>query len=269
MAMGLTKDNKEYPLIIGASDRMITAGNIEYEPPRSKISRITTYTVALSSGDVPIQAEVLNRTCSQFGRVSADNPDIYSVEEIADAYGRNLVDYKSQIIERTILRPIGFTWQTYRKGYPDETPSWFKKAIMRVFQDIDLPETDTIIAGVDETGAHLFVIDANGYSSRLDSIGFASIGAGESHAKSQFMFERHTPSKSAEDTLFLTYLAKRRAEVAQGVGKETDLFYISLKEGYVDLVEEQNALEKVYESIIRITDREIVKLKTLIPKIFK
>jgi hypothetical protein len=37
-------------MIIGASDRMVTFGDVEYEQPHPKILRLASHTVALTSG---------------------------------------------------------------------------------------------------------------------------------------------------------------------------------------------------------------------------
>lgn len=102
MAMGLWKDNKKYPFIIGASDRMITAGDIEYEPSQSKIHRITPFIVALPAGDDALQAKIVRRTKTYFYRELANNPRFFSVEEVAELYSRNLVEHTKQTIERTV-----------------------------------------------------------------------------------------------------------------------------------------------------------------------
>jgi len=267
IATGLYKVNdrdEEIPVIIGVSDRMITAVDFEYERPQSKISRITPYIVALTAGDDAIQATVLNRTESHFNKEMAGDPRFFPVEEIADIYSKNLVAHLKQTIERTILEPVGLNWKSYLSSYPDKAPIWFEERKKKVWGDIDPPITKTIIAGVDEDGAHIFVIDGEGSITCQDRAGFAAVGIGEWHAESQFMFEKHSPSKPYPDTLFLTYVAKRRAEVAPGVGKDTDLCVISLKGGYVELSEELVAFNKVYENIIRKGEKESAKLKIAI-----
>jgi hypothetical protein len=270
----LSPDNGEYMGIVGASDRMVSYGDIEYEPQQSKVKRITPFIVTLSAGDCSIQTEVLNHTESKLYRAWDGEPDFCSVEQVANMYSMSLITHKRQIIERTILQPVDLTWQTYIHKYPNEIPSWFKERMKEIFEYIDPPQT--IIAGIDivrdnyEIGIpHLFLIDQNGRISCQDSIGFAAIGIGEGHAKSQFMFERHSPAKPYAETVFLTYMAKRHAEVAPGVGRDTDLFVISLKGYYDNLVEESKALKKVYESIIRRTKTEMAKSKLKIPKILE
>jgi hypothetical protein len=216
-----------------------------------------------------MQMEILHRTESHFAEMDADNPDYYSVEKVAQVYSDNLVNYIREIKEKLILQSVGFTWESYMNSYSEELQSWFKKEMKRVFGATVLSTTSTIIAGVDETGAHLFMIDGDGYIKRLDWIGFAIIGIGFDHAASEFMVGGHIPSKSAEETLCLTYIAKRRAEVAPGVGRDTDLFYISQKRGYVDLNEKLDYLIKVYDSFIKKITKEKDKLIKLINKIFK
>ncbi len=60
-----------------------------------------------------------------------------------------------------------------------------------------------------------------------DSVGFAAIGYGRRHAESQFMFARYTSAARPTDAILLTYVAKKRAEVAPGVGMATDMFIIA------------------------------------------
>jgi len=199
----------------------------------------------------------------------ADDPRFFLVEEIADIYSKNLVAHLKKIIERTILEPVGLNWKSYLSNYPDKYPSWFEERKMKVWGDIEPPVTKTIIAGVDENGAHIFIINEDGEVTCQDRAGFAAIGIGVWHAESQFMFEKHSPSKPYPDTLFLTYVAKRRAEVAPGVGKDTDLCVISLRGGYVELSEELIVFNKVYENIIRKGEKESAKLKIAIMDIME
>src|SRR4029077_10162824 len=54
-----------------------------------------------------------------------------------------------------------------------------------------------------------------------------AIGSGLEHAESQFMLGEHTRDASLEDTVLLSYVAKKRSEISPGVGKKhTDMFVI-------------------------------------------
>jgi hypothetical protein len=96
--------------------------------------------------------------------------------------------------------------------------------------NFDMPAIEAIVCGVDGTGAHIYVVNNSEVTSR-DAIGFAAIGAGYWHANSQFMFAGHNRNRPLPETFLLTYAAKRRAEVAPGVGIGTDMFSIGQTPG--------------------------------------
>jgi 20S proteasome alpha/beta subunit len=85
-----------------------------------------------------------------------------------------------------------------------------------------------LIAGIDEEGAHLFdVTNPGGAFQDHEPIGFHAIGSGGFQAIQAMISFGHTGKKILAETLFHVYAAKRRAEVAPGVGKDTDMMVIS------------------------------------------
>jgi hypothetical protein len=91
--------------------------------------------------------------------------------------------------------------------------------------NFEMPPVSTIVAGVDPRGSHIYVV-SNGQVTCQDRIGFAAIGAGAWHAESLLMFSGHTVARPFPETMLLTYSAKKRAEVAPGVGTGTDMFMV-------------------------------------------
>ena len=85
-----------------------------------------------------------------------------------------------------------------------------------------LPSTSCIIAGIDRTGAHIWVV-TDGIPSCHDAFGYAVIGSGQRHADSQMVSGKHSPAKSPPETLVLVHMAKKRAEVTPSVGVATDI----------------------------------------------
>jgi hypothetical protein len=71
------------------------------------------------------------------------------------------------------------------------------------------------------------VVSDPGVVACADSVGFASIGTGKSHADSYFMLARYTRETLFHKALLDVYIAKRRSEVSPTVGPDTDIFYIS------------------------------------------
>jgi hypothetical protein len=111
----------------------------------------------------------------------------------------------------------------------------------------ELPDVAVIFAGVDKTGPHLYIAN-NGDVACVDQVGFAAVGAGSWHVNSQFMLAKHTRDSSAVKTLSLTYAAKKRAEVAPGVGTGTDMFSIGPSLGSYSTIRPEfiDGIEKIY-----------------------
>ena len=207
-------------MIIGASDRMITAGDIEYEPPRWKIWNLGQYAAGLISGNATIQHELWERTNA--GLMSGTTTPF--VRSIADAYAQHFVTYRRELAERSLLLPIGLNISEFLNRQKDLSPEMVEHLTIAL-RGYEL-DAETIICGVDTKGVHIFVVSDPGYVSILTGIGFAAVGMGQKHAESEFMVSRYTFDWSFEHALFLTYAAKRRAETAPGVGQHTDMFVI-------------------------------------------
>jgi hypothetical protein len=72
----------------------------------------------------------------------------------------------------------------------------------------------------------------------FDKIGFGAVGSGIPHATTAMCLDGQTSKRKISETLYGVYMAKRKAESAPGVGKETDLGVIT-KEG-ICFLETQN-----------------------------
>jgi hypothetical protein len=81
------------------------------------------------------------------------------------------------------------------------------------------------------------------------------------------MLAGHSPFSSSPETLLLTYLAKKRSEIAPGVGKGTDMFIIGPAAPLVPFKHQQilsiggrshNLLSKVRRFILLIRKQPII-----------
>ena len=98
----------------------------------------------------------------------------------------------------------------------------------------------------------LYAIDGD-KAACMNTAGFAAIGIGKSHAESQIMLAGHSPMRSLSDSALLVYTAKKRAEVAPGVGKETDMVTIGPQIGTFSKIEDKHIgyLDKIYDRITK------------------
>lgn len=239
--------------IFGASDRMLTAGNIQFQPPTTKIYQLTTSIAIMVSGDMALQAEILSGLQGFIRELLAADPkrDWFNVKDVAEWYSHYYDEIKSKRREIDYLLPLGLNKETYLSRQKELSPDLVQKISTELI-NFSLPNVSAIVAGIDNSGAHLYMI-ANGNTTCHDAVGFVAIGAGAYHANSYLMFSGHARSGTLTKTLLLTYTAKKRAEVAPGVGVETDMFLVGPALGsYVlvrsDIIQE---LDKIYVETVK------------------
>lgn len=231
------------PFVLIAADRLITAGDIEYQPPQSKIYPLTEKVVALVAGDVITQSHICKQTFLNFrGKQNV------SVHEVAEAFAGHFAESRLERNIAEILTPLGLTIDDLHGWIGKGGSSFVEDAVGR-FYSLKLG-METIIAGVDAHGGHVYVVlDPGGVVAVHDDIGFAAIGGGEWHAQSQFMQAGYIKKWPLSWALFLIYLAARRAQVAPGVGTDIDLYGISSAGGLRPITGDPlgTELEKIYE----------------------
>jgi len=112
-------------------------------------------------------------------------------------------------------------------------------------------DAEAIIAGIDQTGAHIYKIQYPGVVTSCDTECFAAIGIGEPHVNSQFMVARFGKNWPFEDSLLLAYTAKKRAQSNAGVGDATDLFFIGPVRGEIVIPKHMDAIKKTFGGMER------------------
>jgi hypothetical protein len=248
--------------IFGACDRMLTSGDIEFEPAldsvpkpaipypqimgfntNAKIFALTNSIIALAAGDSGLQEEILQTVYAVINRkLKEPPPRWYTVREAVNDYIECYNLAKAKRVQSAIYAPFGLDQKTFVDGQ-GQMSEGFVAEITKQVQRFDSIFTDsygveTILTGIDEDGdlrrPHIYSVIKSTRGDVVtccDSVGFAAIGSGARHAESQFMMAGHTPFAELPETLFLTYLAKKRSEVAPGVGKGTDMFAIGPQPG--------------------------------------
>jgi hypothetical protein len=260
--------------VVGASDRMLTAGDIEFEPQQSKVFQLTSSISVMVAGDSSLQMEIILNVKNEVNNRIDENPkEWWSVKDIAELYEKYYLQARTKRAESKILAPLGIDHNTF-VSRQREMDSGLVQQIAAELINFQLSAVEAIFTGVDNSGIHIYVV-SNGHTTCQDAVGFAAIGVGAWHASSQLMFAGHNKYKPFPETLLSVYFAKKRAEVAPGVGEATDMFWIGpalgsysvfgdhvlerLKEIYKDEQErEQEAAIKARESIYQYVD-EIAK----------
>lgn len=248
--------------VICASDRMFTAGDIQFEPPQTKHVYLTKSITVMLAGDATFATEIMLKVQGVVQKRVEDDPaKWWTLQEVVDLYRKFFNECRNRRAEQRILSPLGLDINSFAT-MQSVMAAHLVTQIATELISFEPPEIELIFAGNDPSGVHIYVADGGNITCR-DTAGFAAIGAGYWHANSQFMFARHARSKSLPETLLLTFFAKKRAEVAPGVGKFTDMFSIGPELGSFILIGSHvlEKLTKVYESEQKSYDKATEKAK--------
>lgn len=206
-----------------ASDRMLTNATLatEFEHPNSKIVSLADGCLALTAGNAIAHTELLRDVVAVAGK--RKTPDVAIVAEITkQCYS----DRRSQQIVDRILLPRGFVgFAAYYAAHKDLKPDVVANIQYQVdYYDYNL---HILIAGADDSGAHLYFVENPGACGCFDAIGYHAIGSGYPHAMDALSALGCDPKMSVPEMVFVVYQAKRRAEKALGVGLATDMAVIT------------------------------------------
>jgi hypothetical protein len=211
----------EFPCVICASDRMITAGDVQFQPDQAKTYPLTRSIIMLISGDGASQMEALPLIKSAVTKRLEHDDTWIGIREMAVMASGEIVGMFKERVDRTVLAPHGLTRAQFLTSQAQMRPEFYRGLIEQM--NGCYPQMRSLIAGVDSTGAHIYEVDGYGNITCHDGAGFAAIGSGQRHAEAQFMAAGHASNKPYAETLLLTYAAKKRSEVAPGVGPHTDV----------------------------------------------
>lgn len=200
------------------------------------------------AGDAAFQAEILFKVQADIAAHVKASPTVWlSVEQVSQMYVGHYNAVRFKKAENKILAPLGMDGPSFINNQQRMSPQLVDKLAVELL-NFEVPESATIFTGVDTAGAHIYTAH-NGVMSCNDVVGFSAIGAGAWHADSQLMFAAHTKWKVFAEALLTTYSAKKRSEVAPGVGAATDMFYIGPVLGSYTLIGSHvlSKLEKIYK----------------------
>lgn len=229
-----TKRNLDWEVVINAADRMISVGSlVTYEPDQSKIIELTPNesdrALLMIAGATSLQSEIVN-TLRQRIRTAKTFP---AVKEIAEMYCGIYQEIYFRKATSAVLTPQLLTRKMYesqqRKGVVSDRISQGLSQFHDSYRKKEEGRVEAIVSGIDGNGAQIYQIKNDDYECRTND-GFAAIGVGGWHSESQFMSKGFVDTWGFNRALFMTFMAKKKAEIAEGISKTTDLGFITHKE---------------------------------------
>jgi hypothetical protein len=240
--------------VVCAADRMMTAGvggdaDIEYEPLGTpKLLAVTNSIAMMPAGDGFVQSEIVQRMSPEIvDRIVADPKRWFGVREVAEMYCKHYDEVFQERANAQVFVRYGIDFNTFKNRNKDLAPATIGNIVeeMRTFQ-AEYPGVWTIFAGLEPRGAHIYSVLENTIYCH-DGSGFAAAGVGARHASSQFMLARHSIKKTLAETVRLAYFAKKRSEVAPGVGTLTDMCLIGPTPGSLEMFDQASHIAKLQE----------------------
>ena len=206
--------------VVVASDRMLSAPflTVEFDHQDTKIDQIDKNCVALSSGDALCVQDIL---IGGLGAASHfQNPAIIT---LAEQIKHQFCEIRKQRVNEVILGPRGIDFDSFYQGgmiarFPQDLAMLLDSQVQ-----MHALGTTLLVAGVDDSGAHIYCIDDPGKIACFDRVGYHAIGSGHRHAVLKLVDLRQHQSTSINETIFNVFCAKRVAELAPGVGQATSM----------------------------------------------
>ena len=213
-----TRDNPApAPVAIVVSDRMITAGDVQYEPQQTKHANITPKILLVIAGD-SLHSQAIRKTAAHFKGSMTATP-----EDVATFYGRTIQALKLREAEDLYLAPLGLNSDSFLAQQKDMAPH-FISLLTEQMQAYRGEEVDALVIGPREQDVvSIYGVDTKGMVTCHDDVGFAAIGNGAWHVKSRLMQFGYANSNVFSTALVISYAAKKVSELAPGVGTNTDI----------------------------------------------
>ena len=201
------------------SDQMTTAHiPIGYEFENEEVKKIVPLAnsiCVLVAGDILFAHEVIEKTK---GRIAQDG--LTAIGPVAELVRQQYQDTRKAVIVRNELESRGLDLNSYYAGQ--------QRMLAQIVQIIDgqfrlfNPGVDLIVTGRGEAGFSVYTIANPGLATCNDPIGFAAIGSGSPHAMYALIEAGYKKSLPKIDVEKMVQSAKKRSQVAPGVGTKTE-----------------------------------------------
>jgi hypothetical protein len=252
--------------IVLASDGMITSSMppIQFETITKKMTVLSDTCIALTAGDALAYAELFSMV-----KLEIDKEKEKGIDDIVAKIKEGYKFLRKRTIQERILNPRAF--DDFNSFY-EKQQTLLKEVALTIQREIDQfnYRLDILISGISNGKAHIYAIINPGTSICYDNLGFNAIGIGAIHAINVLVARECHSQKSLEEVFLIIYEAKKRAEIAPGVGsKVTDLSIIT-QEGIVQFPREQiNRVDDIYKMWIEHKTEWKDELGKLIEKVSK
>lgn len=209
-----------------ASDQMITAHiPVGYEYEHGETTKIIAIDddksiYSLIAGDVLRGNEVIKRAKAEISQ----QPGAPSASNVADLVRSAYQQIRLTNIVQRELEPRGLSLDEFYEKHQDLAPQVVQIVDQAMYQ-VDMG-VQILIAGSNSGSHTVHTILNPGTTTDNTAIGHGAIGSGAPHALAYFIENSYNPSLSKKEVEAMVKQAKKRSEIAPGVGRETTILTI-------------------------------------------
>lgn len=220
--------------LILAADQMITANiPISYQFETDDIAKIyplTDTASVLMAGNVLYAHEILENARRQVTAADIKQNEPQTIEQITEILRVEYQNYRRNLVVKKFIEPRGLNLQAYyqlQRTLHDAVTQEIEKNLTELNIGVEL-----IVAGHNtEVGCHVYSIVHPGVSTSHGVIGYVCVGSGAPHATYHLIGSDYKKTMGREEVRGIVTEAKKKSEVAPGVGSKTTIVELSKKSG--------------------------------------
>lgn len=238
-AIGKCKeDEEEKESIVFSTDHMVSVPLGQFEHAIKKYKKINDNTVAMLAGETLLFEPILDNL-----------PTTGTFNSIKKKINENMNKILKQRINDDILKIYGVKHKFIEDCLKSPVQNPFVAKILETISEFSL-KTGILLIGFQNGEAQISEINENRIVDFRD-INFNAIGSGATQAINTMLFQKHSKVDDLKTTIYNVYKSKRNAEVAQGVGDETEMLILTKGNLYVIEKNEMDLLSKLYEKELK------------------
>ena len=250
-AIGKDENNNE--AIVFATDHMVFLPQIgQFEMSVEKYKKINDNSFAMLAGETLIFNDILLPCKSDC-----------TLDQMKEKIRQRMFAIREERIQKQLLDTYKLSYTNILDLLKNPLQNPYAVNIIKFISEYTL-KTQILLIGFRNNQAQIVEItESNAVETR--DIGFDAIGSGGMQAVNTLLFQRHSKNDSVTATLYDVYKAKRNAEVAVGVGKETDMMI--LRESGLEKIDDEHmkVLAQIYDEELKF-GKSNERLKNVIKK---
>ena len=222
-------------VLVFSTDHMVTTQIGQFEHSIKKYKKINSMVIAMLAGNTLLFDRCLKGI--------NENLDFISIKK---RIKENMAYLRRECIRDEVYSLYDIDDSFVKELLKQEISNPFMEKILGTISEFSL-NTNILLIGFDDEGkAQISEISEEGYIDFRD-VNFHAIGSGTIQAINTLLFQRHSKEDQLNVALYNVVKAKKNAEVAEGVGKETELLILR-KKGCTEVSNEDlKKLENVYQ----------------------